>query len=93
MHAKFCMIPCNGIWGKNFIRFLEKKCYSSASYRTTCTQSCSGHSKICKSIKNPKSKILTKPILSSIYIAESNNMLVLKTKKKVFSILGELMTQ
>ena len=34
-------------------------------------KSCSGHPKTCKSIKNRKSKICTKPILSSIYIEES----------------------
>ena len=33
---------------------------------------CSGHSKMCKSIKNWKSKILTKLIFSSIYIEKSN---------------------
>ena len=35
-------------------------------------KSCLGHSKPCKSIKNRKSKIHTKPILSSVYIEESN---------------------
>ena len=34
---------------------------------------CSGHPKTCKSIKNRKSKICTKPILSSTYIEESKN--------------------
>ena len=34
-------------------------------------KSCSGHPKTCKSIKNRKSKIFTKPILSSTYIEES----------------------
>ena len=33
--------------------------------------SCSGHPKTCKSIKDWKSKICTKPILSSIYVEES----------------------
>ena len=36
-------------------------------------QSCSGHPKTCKSIKNRKSKICTKPILSSTYVEESKN--------------------
>ena len=36
-------------------------------------KSCSGHPKTCKSIKNRKSRICTKPILSSIYIEESKN--------------------
>ena len=36
-------------------------------------KSCSGHSKTCKSIENRKSKICTKPILSSTYIEESKN--------------------
>ena len=36
-------------------------------------KSCSGHPKTCKSNKNQKSKICTKPILSSAYIEESNN--------------------
>ena len=36
-------------------------------------KSCSGHPKTCKFIKNRKSKILTKSILSSLYIEESNN--------------------
>ena len=34
-------------------------------------KSCSGHPKTCKSIENRKSKICTKPILSSICIEES----------------------
>ena len=34
-------------------------------------ESCSGHPKMCKFIKNRKWKICTKPILSSIYIEES----------------------
>ena len=37
-------------------------------------KSCSGHPKTGKSIKNQKSEICTKPILSSIYIEESKNM-------------------
>ena len=36
-------------------------------------KSCSGHPKMCKSIKNRKSKICLKPILSSACIEESNN--------------------
>ena len=36
-------------------------------------KSCSGHPKTCKSIKNWKPKICTKPIFSSTYIEESNN--------------------
>ena len=35
-------------------------------------KSCSGHPKTCKSVKNRKSKICTKPILSSTFIEESN---------------------
>ena len=34
-------------------------------------KSCSGHPKTCKSIENRKTKICTKPILSSTYIEES----------------------
>ena len=34
-------------------------------------KSCSEHPKTCKSIENWKSKICTKPILSSTYIEES----------------------
>ena len=41
-------------------------------------KSCSGHPKTCKSIKNWKSKICTKPIFSSIYVEES--------KKKTLNI-------
>ena len=37
-------------------------------------KSCSGHPKACKSIKNRKSKICTKQILSSTYIEESNKL-------------------
>ena len=37
--------------------------------------SCSEHSKMCKSIKNWKLKIFPKPILLSIYIKESKNLL------------------
>ena len=35
----------------------------------------SGHPKTCKSIKNCKSKIFTKPVFSSTYIEESKNLL------------------
>ena len=38
-------------------------------------KSCSGYPQTCKSIKNLKSKILTMPIHSSIYIEESKNIL------------------
>ena len=34
-------------------------------------KSYSGHRKTCKSIKNPESKIVAKPILSFIYVGES----------------------
>ena len=34
---------------------------------------CSGHPKTCKSIKNQKWKVFTKPILSSIFVEESDN--------------------
>ena len=40
------------------------------------------HPKICESIKNKKSKIFAKPILSSIYIEGSKNER-LKMKKRV----------
>ena len=43
-------------------------------------KSCSGHLKTCKSIKNRKSKICTKPILSSIYIEESKNIHHIRNK-------------
>ena len=33
---------------------------------------CSEHPKTCKSIKNRKWKFFTKPILSSVYVKESN---------------------
>ena len=36
---------------------------------------CSGHPKTCKSIENRKSKTCTKPILSSICIEESKNIM------------------
>ena len=36
-------------------------------------ESCSRHPKMCKSIKNQKSKIFTKPIFSSVYVEESKN--------------------
>ena len=35
---------------------------------SSTVKSCSDHPKMCKSIKNRKSKIFTKPTLSSIYI-------------------------
>ena len=38
-------------------------------------KSCSGHPKTYKSIKNRKSKICTKPVLSSNYTEESKNNL------------------
>ena len=39
-------------------------------------KSCSGHPKMCKSIKNWKSKIFTKPMLSSIHIEENKKKTV-----------------
>ena len=36
-------------------------------------KSCSGHPKTCKFVENRKSKICTKPMLSSTYTEESNN--------------------
>ena len=39
-------------------------------------KSCSGYSKACKSIKNLRSKICTKPVLSSMYIVESKNIYI-----------------
>ena len=44
-------------------------------------KSCSGHPKSCKSIKNRKSKICTKPVLSSSYIEENKNTCSLFLKK------------
>ena len=46
-------------------------------------KSCSGHLKTCKYIKNRKSKMCTKPILSSIYIEESNKKKWSKNIKSV----------
>ena len=43
-------------------------------------KSCSGQPKTCKSFKNQKSKICTKPMLPFIYIEESNNIKVNKVK-------------
>ena len=43
-------------------------------------RSCSGHPKTWKSIKNRKSKICTKPILSSTYIEESKNCMELRVQ-------------
>ena len=42
-------------------------------------KSCSGHPKTCKFMKNRKSKICTKPILSSIYIEESKKKIIILT--------------
>ena len=47
---------------------------------------CLGHLKTCKSIKIGKSKICTKPILSSTYIEESDNNYQ-KKAKMVFSLV------
>ena len=38
-------------------------------------ESCSGHPKTCKSIKNRKSKIFIKPILSSIYMRKVKHII------------------
>ena len=43
-------------------------------YFPEIVKSYSVHSEICKSIKNRKSKIFKKPILSSIYVEESKNI-------------------
>ena len=61
-------------------------------YFPQIVKSCSGHPKTYKSIKNQKSKIFMKPILSSVYIKESN---YLNVKQKHFfqSVLQGLITQ
>ena len=50
-------------------------------------KSCSGHPKTCKSIQNRKSKICTKPILSSIYIEESKKYK--RNKEKIVCFSGQ----
>ena len=59
----FCLTPC-----------LPQNFYHTNTDRhfPEIVRSSSGHPKTCKSIKNRKSKICTKPILSSSYTEESN---------------------
>ena len=49
---------------------------------------CLDHLKTCKSIKNRKSKIFTKPILSSVYLEENNKELHKKLNFAIFTKLS-----
>ena len=49
-------------------------------------KSCWGHPKTCKSIKNKKSKICTKPIFYSVYIEESKK----DSLEKIIKLRGNL---
>ena len=53
-------------------KFLSQPHRQTDRHFPEIVKSCSGHPKTRKSIKNRKSKIWTKPILSSTYIEESN---------------------
>ena len=68
---KFCSLVLELHLPQNF-------CHTHAGTQTDrhfpeIVKSCSGHPKTCKSTKNRKSKICTKPIPSFTYIEESKN--------------------
>ena len=65
---KFCWFVLELHLSQNF-------CYRHAFLEIV--KSCSGHPKTCKSIRNQKSKIFSKPTLSSIYTEESKNLVTL----------------
>ena len=69
LNIKFHEIPCISSWATIATKFLSQ----TDRHFPEIVQSCSGYSKTRKSIKNRKSKIFMKPVLSSIYIEGSKN--------------------
>ena len=62
------------------VTLAKKFCHTFTNTQTgslfsKIVKSCTGRPKTCKPIKNRKSKICTKPILSSTYIEESKKEL------------------
>ena len=56
------------------LHFSQKFCHTHTdTHLPEIIKSCSRHPKMCKSIKNRKSKIFKKIIFSSIYIEENKN--------------------
>ena len=76
---KYCSLVLELHFPQNFCHTRTETHRQTDRHFPKIVKSCSGHPKTCKSIKNWKSKICTKPILSSTYIEESN-------KKKVFKL-------
>ena len=68
LNIKFHQILCINSQAKFATKFLSSRHFPEI------IKSCSKYPKTCKSIKNRKSKIFTKRILSSIYIEESKNV-------------------
>ena len=66
---KFCAFVVELHLPKNFVTHTDR-------HFPEVVKSCSGHPKTCKFMKNRKSKICTKPILSSIYIEESKKKIM-----------------
>ena len=75
---KFCSLVLELHLSQNFChRHTDSQTHTQTDrHFPEIVKSCSGHPKTCKSMKNRKSKICPKPILSSTYIEES--------KKKFF---------
>ena len=63
---KFCSLVLELLLPQNCHTYTE-----TDKHFPEIVKSCSGHPKTCKFIKNRKSKICTKPVLSSMYIEES----------------------
>ena len=70
---KFCALVLELHLPQNTLAFTDT---NTDRHFPEVVKSCSGHPKTCKSIKNRKSKIFPKPILSSIQIEEIINRIM-----------------
>ena len=67
---KFCALVLEAQLTQNFCHTYTDRHYPEIG------ESCSGHPKTYKSIKNRKSKILTKAIFSCIYMEETKKIIL-----------------
>ena len=81
---KFCRLILELLLHKIFVTHIQ-----TDTHFPEIVKSCSGHPKTFKSIKNRKSKIFTKPMLSSIYVEESKK---LGCPNMVFILLCDIKT-
>ena len=76
LNTKFHEILCISSRATLAIKFLSHTHRQTERHFPEIVKLFSGHPKTYKSIKNRKSKIFTKPILSSVYTEESNKHVI-----------------